>query len=126
MLQSLPSSVLHVLCERDPAPVAALCDRHKYRAHAGHLHPGQTFAPASVETYGHLGRPIIQYLRTLSDVASGRSLAVSRGSLLASAHQELSVALAQSQGYVYRFSVLLLAKASGWQVLPGSDTPFLD
>jgi hypothetical protein len=126
MLQSLPSSVFHVLCEKDPVPVAALHDRHEYRAHAGHLHPGHTFVPAIVETYGHLGRPIIRYLRILSDIASGRSLPVTRGSFLVSAHRELSVALVQSQGYVYRSSALLLAKASGRQVLSGSDTPFLD
>jgi hypothetical protein len=44
---------------------AALRDRHKYRAHAGHPHLGHTFVPASVETYRHLGRPIMRYLRTL-------------------------------------------------------------
>jgi hypothetical protein len=83
-------------------------------------------AAAHGETYGHLGKPIMRYLRTLSDVASGRSLAVTRGSFLASAHRELSVALVQSQGYVYRSCALLLAKASGRPVLPGADTPHLD
>jgi hypothetical protein len=68
----------------------------------------------------------MRYLHTLSDIASARSLAVTRGLILASAHRELSVALVQSQGYVYRFCALLLAKASGRQVLPGADTPFLD
>jgi hypothetical protein len=68
----------------------------------------------------------MRYLRTLSDLASARSLAVTRGSFLASAHRELSVALVQSQGCVYRSCALLLAKASGRQVLPGADTPFLD
>jgi hypothetical protein len=68
----------------------------------------------------------MRYLRTLSDVASARSLAVTRGSFLASAHRKLSVALVQSQGYAYRSSALLLAKASGWPVLPGADTPYLD
>jgi hypothetical protein len=66
------------------------------------------------------------YLRTLSNTALARSLAVTRGSFLASAHRELSVALVHSQGYVYRSCALLLAKASGRQVLPGADTPFLD
>jgi hypothetical protein len=42
------------------------------------------------------------------------------------AQQELSVALVQSQGYVYRSCALLLAKASGRQVLPGADAPLLD
>jgi hypothetical protein len=68
----------------------------------------------------------MQYLRSLGDVVSARSMAVTRGSFLARAHQELSVALVQSQGYVYRSCALLLAKASGWPVLPGADTPELD
>jgi hypothetical protein len=105
---------------------ADLRDRSKYQAHAGHLHPSHTFVPAIIETYRHLGRPIMRYLRTLSDIASERSPAVTRGSLLASAHRELSVALAQNQGCVYRSCVLLLAKAAGRQVLPGADTAFLD
>jgi hypothetical protein len=93
------------------------------------MHPGHTFVPASVETYGHLGRPIMRYLRTLSDIASARSLAVTRGSFLASAHRELSVALdsfPQSQGYVYCSYALLLAKASGRPVLPGAEALYLD
>jgi hypothetical protein len=59
-------------------------------------------------------------------LASARSLAVTRGSFLASAHRELSVALVQSQGYVYRSCALLLAKASGRPVLPGADKSYLD
>jgi hypothetical protein len=92
---------------------AALRHRDKYQVHAGHLHPGHTFVPASVDTYGHLDRPMMQYLRTRSDVASAPFRAVTRGSFMASAHRELSVALMQSQGYVYRSCALLLAKASG-------------
>jgi hypothetical protein len=68
----------------------------------------------------------MRYPSTLSDVASARSPAVTRGSFLASAHRELSVALVQSQGYVYRSCALLLAKASGRQVLPGAEAPHLD
>jgi hypothetical protein len=104
---------------------AALHDRDKYRAHASHMHPGHTFMPASVETYGHLGRPIMRYLHTLSDVASARSLAVTPGLFLASAYRELSVALEWSQRYVSRSCALLLAKASGRPVLPGAETLYL-
>jgi hypothetical protein len=68
----------------------------------------------------------MRYHRTLSDVASARSLAVNRGLFLASAHRELSVALVQSQGRVYRSCALLLAKASGRPVFPVADTPDLD
>jgi hypothetical protein len=69
---------------------------------------------------------IMRYLRTLSNIALARTLAVTRGSFLASALRELSVALVQSQGYVYRYCVPLLAKASGRPMLPGADTPYLD
>jgi hypothetical protein len=55
-----------------------------------------------------------------------RSLAVTWGSFLAYVHRELCVALVQSQGYVHHSCEMLLAKASGWQVLPEADTPFLD
>jgi hypothetical protein len=68
----------------------------------------------------------MRYLRTLRDIASARYLAVTRGSFLASVHWELSVALVQSQGYVYPSCALLLAKVSGQLVLPGADTLFLD
>jgi hypothetical protein len=118
-------SIYMLICHPLLGAADALRDRDKYRAHTGHLHPGHTFVPASVETFGHLGRPIMRYLRTLSYVASARSLAVTRGSFLASAHKELSVALVQSQGYVYRSCALLLAKASGRPVLTVADTPYL-
>jgi hypothetical protein len=66
-------------------------------------------------------------VRTLSNVTSGRPLAVTKGSFFASAHLQLSVALVHSQGCVYRPYALFLAKASGQQVVPGADTtPVLD
>jgi hypothetical protein len=98
---------------------------HSY-ANSGHQHAGYTFVPASVETYGYLGKPLMGYLRTLSTVPAGRTLGVSRGSFLASAYRELSVALVCSKGFVYRASAKLLARASGRPVLEGSDVPFLD
>ena len=49
---------------------AAKRDALKYRGHNGHYHPGHTFIPASVETYGYLGKPLVRYLNTLSGVAA--------------------------------------------------------
>jgi hypothetical protein len=66
-----------------------------------------------VETYGHLGKLVLYYLRTLSDIALARSLAVTWGSLIASAHRELSVPLVQSQGYVFRSFARVLIQGSG-------------
>jgi hypothetical protein len=119
------SSVIHqAACTRGSA--AAFRDRQKYRANTAHQHAGHVFIPASVETYGYLGRPLVGYLRALSDVAACRTVGVTRGSFLASAYRELSVALVRSQGFVYRACTNLLARAAGGQVLGGSDVPFLD
>ena len=52
---------------------AAKRDALKYRGHNGHYHPGYTFIPASVETYGYLGKPLVPYLNTLSGVAAARA-----------------------------------------------------
>ena len=42
-------------------------DALKYWGHSGHYHPGYTFIPAAVETYGYLGKPLVRYLNTLSE-----------------------------------------------------------
>ena len=64
----------------DAAPTqgsaAAKRDALKYRGHNGHYHPGYTFIPASVETYSYLGKSLVRYLNTLSEVAAARGPAV--------------------------------------------------
>ena len=72
---------------------AAKRDALKYRGHNGHHHPGYTFIPAYVETYGYLGKPLVHYLNTLSEVATAGGPAVTEGSFLAGTHRELSEAL---------------------------------
>jgi hypothetical protein len=57
---------------------------------------------------------------------SARSVAVTQGSFLASAHWDMSAALVQSQGHVYCCCTMLLTKDAGRQVLDGGDAPFLD
>ena len=101
---------------------AAKRDALKYRGNNGHHHPGHTFIPASVEAYGYLGKP----MNTLSEVAAARGPAVIKGSFLAGAHRELSVALIKCQGSVYRGCANLLARAAGRQVLPGAEVPYED
>jgi hypothetical protein len=76
--------------------------------------------------YGHLSKPIMQYIRTLSDVASPHSLDVIRGLLPVAADMELSVDLVHGQGCVHRSCMLLFAKVAVQQVFSRADTPFLD
>jgi hypothetical protein len=108
-----PRCPTHVAAALMRGAATSLRDRRKCQAHAGHLHPGYTFVPASTEAYRHLGKPIMRYLCTFSDTALVRSLVVTQELFLASADRELGVALVQSQGYVYHSYALLLAKASG-------------
>ena len=42
---------------------AAKRDALNYRGHNDHYHLGYTFIPASVETYGYLGKPLVRYLK---------------------------------------------------------------
>ena len=105
---------------------AAKRDALKYWGHNGHYHAGYTFIPASVKTHGYLGKPLVRYLNTRSEVAAARGPAVSKGSCLAGAHRELSVALIKCQGSVYRGCANLLARAAGRQVSPGAEVPYED
>ena len=74
---------------------AAKHDSLKYLGNNGHHHPGYTLIPASVGTYGYLGKPLVRYLNALSEVAAARGPAVTIGSFLAGTHRELSVARAE-------------------------------
>ena len=105
---------------------AAKRDALKYRGHNDHYHPGYKFVPASVERYGYLGKPLVRYLNTLSGVAAARRPAVTKGSFLAGAHRELSVALMKCQGSVYRGCANLMARAAGCPVLPGAAVPYVE
>ena len=105
---------------------AAKRDALKYRGHNGHYHPGCTFIPASVEAYGYLGKPLVHFLNTLSEVAAARGPALTKGSFPAGARRELSVALIKCQGSVYRGCANLLARAAGRQVSPGAEVPYKD
>ena len=98
----------------------------KHLGHNGHYHPGSTFIPVSLETYGYLGKPVVRYLNTLSEVAAVRGPAVPKGCFLAGAHREVSVALIKCQGSVYRGCVNRLARAAGRQASPGAEVPYED
>ena len=71
------------------------------RGHNGHYHPGYTFIPASVETYGYLGKPLVRYLNTLSGVAAARRPALTNGSFLAGAHRDWGTAPRRCRGRLW-------------------------
>ena len=98
----------------------------KRRDHYGHYHPGYSFIPASVETYGYLGKPLAAYLKTISEVTAGRGPAVTKSSFFASTHRDLSVALVRCQGAVYRGCGNLLARAAGREGFMGAEMPYVE
>jgi hypothetical protein len=81
MIQSRCSTYI-VAASQMRGAASPLRDRSKYQAHAGHLLPGHTFVPVSIEMLGYIRKPIMPYLRTRGDMASAHSLAVTRGSFL--------------------------------------------
>ena len=95
----------------------------KYRGNNGGHHPRHAIIPASVETLGYLGKPLVRYLKTLSEVAAAQGPAVTKGSFLAGTQRELSVALIKCQGSVYRGCANLTARAAGRQVSPEAEVP---
>ena len=92
--------------------------------HNGHYHPDYTFIPASIETYGYVGKPLVRYLNTVRKVAAARGPAVTQCSFLAGAHRELSLVLIKCQGSVYHGCGNLLARSAGCQVSPGTEVPY--
>jgi hypothetical protein len=111
-----------------PGPSAQKKDQDKYRGNNGHEHhlQGFTFVPAFVETYGYLGKPFMRFLNHRSEAVAYRTVGMSKGSFLASALRELSVALIRSQGHVYRSCAELVARTPGRQLVAGPEVPFLD
>ena len=99
-------------------------DHIKHPEHNGHQHQGYTFTPASVDTYGYLGKPLASYIKTICEVAAGRGPAVTKGSFLASIHHELSVDLVRCQGAVYRGSAKVLARVAGREVFMAAEMPY--
>ena len=102
-------------------------DALKYRGNNGHHQPGHTFIPASVETYGYLGKPLACYPKTVREVTAARGPAVTKGSFLAGAHRELNVAMIKCQGSMYRGCANLMVQAAGRQASPGAEeAPYVD
>jgi hypothetical protein len=97
----------------------------QYLGIRGHALQGQLFVPASVETYGYLGKPVVRFLSQLSEVAAQTSLGLTKGSFLASTYRELSVSLVCGQGRVYNMCARLLARASGSEFVEGADAPYI-
>ena len=86
---------------------------------------GFQFIPFSIETFGRIGKPGLQFLRDLSQVAAAKQQ-FSAGAFLASALRELSIALARGQQAVFKQGLSVYARVSGSNPVSGARRPFLD
>ena len=100
---------------------AAHRDKHKKDKYA--RGPGAyTFVPLSAETHGRLGEPAMKLLRDLADRAGFRE-ARERASFVANALCELSVAMCQGNGIMFRAGLKNLARCSGTAFAAGAVRP---
>ena len=83
------------------------------------------FVPLSVESYGRLGEPALQFLGELADSACSSGL-VDRGLFVANAKKELGVALCRGNALLFQDCYGNLAKASGAAWSPGLERPVSD
>jgi hypothetical protein len=90
---------------------------------------GDSFASLSLESYGHLGRLAMQFLRTLADAAASSATAgfdVTTFSFVTGALGELSVALVKRNEVVYREALHVYATAGRTAACVGATVPTVD
>ena len=80
--------------------------------------------PFSVESFGRLGKPAMAFLRRMVRDAGLRGAA--RGRFLASAHRELSVALARGNSGILRAGAKVYVRVAGKDRKPGRATPAVE
>jgi hypothetical protein len=76
-----------------------------------------------------LGRPAMQFVRTLADAAASSATAgsdVTTSSFVTGALHELSVALVKGNEVVYREALLVYATASSTEARAGATVPTVD
>jgi hypothetical protein len=90
---------------------------------------GGSFTPLSMETYGRLGRPALQFLSTLAASAASSATAgsdVTPSAFMAGALRELCAALVKGNDVVYREALHVYATAGGTAARAGALVPMAD
>ena len=79
---------------------------------------GYAFVPLSVETYGRMGKPAMEFLNTLATIASTEG-SVDKDLFMTNALKELSIGLCRGNGVMYRRGVTALARVTGTALMMG-------
>jgi hypothetical protein len=83
------------------------------------------FTPLSVETYGRLGKPAMQFLNTLAHSATNAGVRT-KGDFVTNALRELSIGLCRGNAILYSRSLYVLARVSGFAFRAGMEVPMAD
>jgi hypothetical protein len=51
--------------------------------------------------FSRIGKPLVQFLSRLSEIAAQKTIGLAKGSFLACAYRELCIALIRGEGHVY-------------------------
>jgi hypothetical protein len=105
---------------------ASLRDASKFRKYGGGGQvAGGSFTPLSMESYGHLVRPAMQLLQTLTAASATAGSDVTTSSFVTGVLRELGVALVSGNDVVYREALHVYATAGGTARV-GATVPTVD
>ena len=107
---------------------AAARDREKRSAYTSADPTGYHFVPFSVESYGHLGRPALEFLNAVTETACNDSdgLDLQKSCFAESIYRDVSVALCRGLAHLYKKSAQLMIPVSGTHHQCGLSTPTAD
>ena len=133
--RSLDGSIIHPGasgCIRQAAQqagaAAAKRDQDKRALYATSDPHGYHFVPFSVESYGRLGQPALQFLNKVAAVACSNAddSELDKSTFLETAYSEISVALCRGVAHLYSRCTQNLVPLSGSRYQPGLDSATVD
>ena len=120
-----PTAASYLRMAQTQGGVAAVRDADKIRLFREHGESGLAFRPFAVEAYGFFGVHAMRYLRELTHVATSGGRVVRR-QFLASAYQELGVAMCVGNGLLVRAGLDAYVGAAGTGHMCGLAFPSSD
>ena len=119
-----PAATSFARVGRDPGGAAAKRDADKRAKYQTAVPNGYAFTPLSHETFGRLGKPAMELLNKLANVAAESG--VYKESFVTNALRELSISLCKGNGIIFRRSLMNMAKVTGTTFRAGLAIPTAD
>ena len=113
-----PAASTYLRLAQTDGGAAAHRDQAKRNRYQNDDPNGYAFVPLSVETYGRMGKPAMEFLNTLATIASTEG-SVDKDLFMTNALKELSIGLCRGNGVMYRRGVTALARVTGTALMTG-------